>query len=197
MFDRYRDDLLKRELSNTENYDKTVLTLSSAALGFSIAIIKDIPASNYYGLLLWAWGILVAVIISSLAAYLVGNKAIDEALNAAREYYIHGNEDAHSSSKVTSWNGINEILNPFTGIGVSISILLLVLFTALNINKGGTMSNDKTSGSDTGNQQVITTRTYISPGTDSEKNSANIPTMEQVPATQSTSGGGNTSKPDK
>jgi hypothetical protein len=37
-----RADLLKRQLSNAENYDKAVLSLSTAFLGFSLAFLKDL-----------------------------------------------------------------------------------------------------------------------------------------------------------
>jgi hypothetical protein len=37
-----RADLLKRQLSNAENYDKAVLSLSIAFLGFSLAFLKDL-----------------------------------------------------------------------------------------------------------------------------------------------------------
>ena len=37
-----RADLLKRQLSNSENYDKAVISLSTAFLGFSLAFLKDL-----------------------------------------------------------------------------------------------------------------------------------------------------------
>ena len=36
-----RDELLKREVSNTENFDKAILTLSNAGLGFSLLLIYN------------------------------------------------------------------------------------------------------------------------------------------------------------
>ena len=33
--DKFRDDLLKRQLSNTENYDKTRIQLRSATLAYA------------------------------------------------------------------------------------------------------------------------------------------------------------------
>lgn len=48
-----RQDLLKRQLSNAENFDKAILSLSTAGLGFSLAFIKDIlPLSNAAHLIL-------------------------------------------------------------------------------------------------------------------------------------------------
>ena len=39
MYDKFRDELLKRDLSNTENYDKAILTLSASSLGLSLTAI--------------------------------------------------------------------------------------------------------------------------------------------------------------
>ncbi len=97
MFDKFRDDLLKRDLSNTENYDKTVLALSTATLGFSLIIVKDlvkVSTACHTWLLYLSWVFLVAVIIASILAYSIGNMAINNELEKAREYYKHGNEEA-------------------------------------------------------------------------------------------------------
>src|SRR4051812_20704627 len=37
----HKDELVKKQISNAENFDKSVLTLSTSALGFSVAFIKD------------------------------------------------------------------------------------------------------------------------------------------------------------
>lgn len=43
-----RADLLKRQLSNSENADRAILSVSTAALGFSLAFLKDIvPLSAF------------------------------------------------------------------------------------------------------------------------------------------------------
>lgn len=36
----YLQEILRRQLSNTENYDKTFLTIASSALGFSLLAIR-------------------------------------------------------------------------------------------------------------------------------------------------------------
>ncbi len=41
LYAKIRDDLLKRQLSNSENADRAVLSVSAAALGFLLAFIKD------------------------------------------------------------------------------------------------------------------------------------------------------------
>jgi hypothetical protein len=42
MYSEVRQDLLKRQFSNAENFDKAILSLSTAGLGFSLAFLKDL-----------------------------------------------------------------------------------------------------------------------------------------------------------
>ncbi len=91
MFDSFRDELLKRDLSNTENYDRSILTLSAAALGLSLTAIRfvvPLETANYLWLVILGWILLLGSIISSLGAFLVSNKAIAVQINHAEEYYI-------------------------------------------------------------------------------------------------------------
>ena len=60
-----RADLFKRQLSNAENYDKAILSLSTVFLGFSFAFLKDVvPAHSAERLyLLYAsWIMLTAAV---------------------------------------------------------------------------------------------------------------------------------------
>ena len=53
-----RADLLKRQLSNSENYDKAVISLSTAFLGLSLAFLKDlvpIQRAEWLWLLYGSW----------------------------------------------------------------------------------------------------------------------------------------------
>ncbi len=53
LYSETRTDLLKRQLSNAENYDKAVLSLATGVLGFSLVLLKDIvPSTNAEGM--WA-----------------------------------------------------------------------------------------------------------------------------------------------
>ena len=45
-FKELNREIYTRERSNTENYDKAILSLSSAGLGFSLAFIKNIVPLN-------------------------------------------------------------------------------------------------------------------------------------------------------
>lgn len=196
LFDKFRDDLLKRELSNSEGYDKAILALSSASLGFSLTVIKFIiPINNaiYIWLLILCWSLLVLSVIFSLAAYLISNKAIHTQLNNARDYYKKGIEDAFTRRNV--YASINTSLNQATGLLLAIAITIIVVFISINITNGESeMSKETSSGTNVEKSANIPTMERVSTPVDRATNSANVPTMEQAPNTGTTSQGGSSSE---
>ncbi|MBV1931375.1 MAG: hypothetical protein KUG71_06640 [Porticoccaceae bacterium] len=191
MFNSFRDDLLIRDLSNTENYDKAILTLSASSLGLSLTAINfvvPIQIAIHVILLKTAWVLLVISIINSLVAYLISNKAIAIQMNNARDYYKNGIEDAFS--RKNRFIFFNRIFNILTGVFFSVSIVLIVTFISLNIGREEIVMTDKKSNAVGDISSNALTTKYISTGsTLLSKNSANIPTMEQVPNTGMTSQG--------
>ena len=136
MFDELRDVLLARDLSNTENYDKAILTLSASSLGLSLTAIRfviPLDTALYLPLLITSWGLLVVSVISSLIAYIISNKAISVQLENARDYYKKGVEDAFS--RKNKYISFNSFLNYLTGFCFSIAILLIVIFIIINLKK--------------------------------------------------------------
>lgn len=135
IYDAYRDDLRKRQLSNSENYDKTILTLSSSGLALSLTAIKfAIPlatATRIY-LLQWSWYLFGLTIFISIAAYWVGNQALDKQLEIAERYYAQGIEDAFLEK---NWySDINHWLNTTAGLTFLIATVLIIAFVTVNIN---------------------------------------------------------------
>ena len=89
--DKFREELLKRQLSNNEGYDKAILSLSSAGLALSLTAIRFIvplESAEYLWAIKLSWGLFLVTIIFSLAAYLVGNQAISKQLEIAERYYV-------------------------------------------------------------------------------------------------------------
>ncbi|AKH70241.1 hypothetical protein IMCC21906_02596 [Spongiibacter sp. IMCC21906] len=196
MFDKFRDDLLKRELSNSESYDKAILALSSASLGFSLTVIKfivPVDTSIHIWLLILCWSLLVLSVTLSLSAYLISNKAIQTQLNNARDYYKNGIEDAFTRKNI--YASINTFLNQITGFLLAIAITIIVVFISINITNGeNEMSKEKSSGTCIEKSANIPSMEQVSTPVDSATNSANVPTMEQAPNTGTTSKGGSSSE---
>ncbi|MEP1551790.1 MAG: hypothetical protein ABJJ44_12050 [Paraglaciecola sp.] len=199
LFDKFRDDLLARELSNSEGYDKAILALSSASLGFSLTAIKfivPIDTAIHIWLLILCWALLVLSVIFSLSAYLISNKAIHTQLNNARDYYKKGIEDAFTRRNI--YASINTFLNQVTGLLLAMAITIIVVFISINITNGESEMSEKTSsGTNVEKSANIPTMERVSTTADSATNSANVPTMEQAPNTGTTSQGGSSSESEK
>ncbi len=196
--DKFREELLKRQLSNSEGYDKAILSLSSAGLALSLTAIRFVvPLEN--ASYLWAikisWILFLLTVISSLVAYLIGNKAIDKQLEIAEDYYLKGLASAQTARN--QYQRINNILNSLTGIFFSIAISLVVIFVILNIKSETPMTDKKTNGTrivvndsaDIPRMQLAPSRKEVATA------SADIPTMQMAPGTppsqKPTSGNGN------
>jgi len=193
IFDAFRDELLKRELSNTENYDKSILTLSAAALGISLTAIRfvvPLDGAEYIWLIKASWLLLLLSIIAALCAFLLSNKAISIQLKNAEDYYIEGVAEAFNRKNI--YTKINNCFNKITGLFFALAISAIVAFVTININSGSEkMSNDNKNiltgtqpcheSADVPMMQRVPTDVSIG------QNSATIPSMQQAPGTQETS----------
>lgn len=197
VFNDLRNELLKRDLSNTENYDKAILTLSAAALGISLTAIRfvvPLEGAEYFWLIKYGWGFLSLSMIISLAAFLMSNKAISIQLKNAEGYYIDGLENARN--RKNRYATINNGLNKATGLLFALAIIAIMTFVIINIDpKENTMKKNSNSTKATPviireSANVPTIQKIPSEG-ETAANSANIPTMQQVPGTQTTSQGSN------
>ncbi|MGI2028681.1 hypothetical protein [Endozoicomonas acroporae] len=192
MFDNFRDELLKRQLSNTESYDRAILTLSSSGLAVSVAFLKLIfPASgtDHLYFMQVSWLFFVLTIICSLVAYWVGNKAIDEQLIIAEDYYVHNQEDAFERPNI--YSTFNDKLNVCTGGFFIIAIISMMLFVTLSLHTGDSpVSDSKTNTSQVvqvnDSASVPRMQQRVSSGGNVETNSARIPRMQAKPGTTST-----------
>ena len=137
-----RDELLKRQLSNSQLFDKAILTLSSAGLGFSLAFIRkgiSLAEATQVYLLYVSWGLFVLAIASTLISFFTSQRAINKQLEFNEDYYL-GNEGKPSNSEnkldnpKNRWNQITNALSCFSLIFYLLAILLTVLFAALNPN---------------------------------------------------------------
>ncbi len=143
-----RADLLKRQLSNAENYDKAILSLSTASLGFSVGFLKDfvpIAIAKYPWILYGSWITLLLAVVATVLSYYFSQHAIVQQLERAEEYYNRGSDETPSrttSAKFTDW------INWSSGALFIIGIVCTTLFVFLNIEGASSMSADKKSQPD-------------------------------------------------
>jgi len=144
LYNDYYQEINNRSLSNIENYDKAILSLSVGLLGLSITFIKNIVSLNkaeYLWLLQISWLFLVLAIIITVFSFLAGNLANEKHLEFAEDYYINNDENAFD--KKSNWTTLTEWLNRFSGIFFILGIILTVAFVNVNLDKKGSkMANN-------------------------------------------------------
>lgn len=137
-----RGDLLKRQLSNSENYDKAVISLSTAFLGFSLAFLKDlvpIQRAEWLCLLYGSWLALAGAVLATIISFWVSQRGIDVQLKKAEDYYIRDDHAALTKSgiaKATEW------VNIASGMLFLLGLSLTTAFVILNFERSLKMSNE-------------------------------------------------------
>ncbi len=142
IYDDARADLLKRDLSNTENFDKSILTYSSAGLALSLGFLKDfVPmhAAACPWLLYLSWMLFVLATLITLASFLISQRGITQQLRTIYSYYIEGNLNAlDEPNKYSAWLNCAAYL---AGAAFLVALTLTTLFVAINLNREPSMSN--------------------------------------------------------
>ncbi len=129
-----RQDLLTRNLSNSEKYDSAILTLSTGILGLSLAFIKDVVPLNtaeLVHLLKASWWLFGASIISTVTSFSVSQIAIKRQLDYADKYYREGKTEYLEKKNVPAL--ITEYVNYISGILFIAGILATVVFVSVNV----------------------------------------------------------------
>lgn len=157
-----RAELLERQFSNSEAYDKAILTLSSGFLALSLSFIKDIlPIGSiaWTCLLYTSWVLLVLAIVTTIITFRVSNIAIDQRLEQIERYYINRDEGAFPKAILSGWV---ERLNAASGVLFICGVAFTVIFVILNFSEARNMDKSSNGGS-----------TRVDEG-------HNVPTMQKV-----------------
>ncbi|HLP96844.1 MAG TPA: hypothetical protein VK149_00215 [Sideroxyarcus sp.] len=203
LYAKTRDDLLKRQLSNSENADRAVLTVSAAALGFSLAFIKDVVplSSAMYSILLYlSWLCFVLAIVITVASFFTSQHAIHSQLELAERYYLKHDEDALKIRPRLAT--ITDKLNMVGAASFVVGILMTCAFVAINLGKETSMAENRlaTNGATIPNMQR-TPSGIIQKGANipamqptPPQSGAPIPSMQKAPAPPPASTGNTTAK---
>ena len=135
----YRRELDTRQLSNSENYDKAILSTSSALLAGSLVFLNYIAGSKVIGnlcILVISWSLFAAAIISTLLSFRISQGALTLGLSYAGEkFLLHKSEGELKDLKeqMDRKRRNTRISNLLSGIFFVTAIVLLMLFFAMNI----------------------------------------------------------------
>ena len=131
LYDEHRRQTWQDIQSSTDNFDKNLLAVSSAAFGFSLVFIKDIVA---LGSALWrpvlyaSWACFAICIVITIFSFRLSVTALNKHLEYLRKYYEEKNE-----AYLTKKSGWTKAVDFFTwaaasaflvGIGCTVAFCL-------------------------------------------------------------------------
>lgn len=175
-----RADLLKRQLSNSENYDRAVLTLSTAFLGISFAFLKDFVPTDRAGclfLLIVSWVALTVSVVSTIVSFCLSQRAIDVQLGKAEDYYLRDDQTALKKTRIAK---AVDVVNIASGALFVVGVLLTTAFVIINLKGGMKMGDDKMGQTKTLREGAPIPQMQEIPS----KRGAPIPNIQQVPQSQ-------------
>jgi hypothetical protein len=147
LFGKYREDVLCRQLSNTENYDKAVLSLGTAFLGFSMAFLKDFVSYKdaiYAPLLPTSWVLFCLSIVATIASFFISQKGLSTQLQYAEKYYLEN--DSSYLTKKNHAAAFTDIANYSSALSFVLAVITTIIFVVINLVNGVNMSEKKTNG---------------------------------------------------
>ncbi len=129
-YDKAYQDLLKRQLSNNENFDKGILTLASGGLALTVAFLGNVHAVTGIALLIICWLSLFVSVLSTLGSYLASQQGIKIQKGLLQRYHVQRDDSALEERNRAA--EVNEILAWVSAVGFAVGILFLLLFFGIN-----------------------------------------------------------------
>ena len=129
-----REELLRRELSNSQILDRSILSLSSAGLGLSLLLIKNevpLKLANCMYLLNISRVSFIIAIVSTLISFLTSQRAIHKEIERIDESICSGEEKKLNQRNLP--DEATTVLSYLSTICYVVAVVLTFLFVALNI----------------------------------------------------------------
>lgn len=179
IYDQLRDAINTRDLSNSEKFDKAILTYSSSGLALSLAFLKDIrtPADVLYGWLLYgSWVCFVLAIITVIVSYPLSQRGLAKQLALGHRYYIEGDDDAFNlKNRYVRWV---EYVSIAAGVLFISAVVLSTVFVFTNV-RDMNMNDTKKTPSPISVQSHAMDAAHI-PNMQQLREGARIPPMQQL-----------------
>ncbi|MDI9332231.1 MAG: DUF4236 domain-containing protein [Alphaproteobacteria bacterium] len=156
-------ELFKRQLSNSDNFDKAILTYSSAGLALSLGFLKDfipITRADASWLLFLSWVLFVVAVVVTLASFISSQRGITRQLEINERYYLQLDDTALSAKNFFA--RFTDCLGYVAGAAFVVAIACSTIFVSINLERAAIMAEQK---------QVPL------------REGAPVPTIQQVPQT--------------
>ena len=129
-YDKSCQELFKRQLSNNENLDKSILTLASGGLALTITFVGNLKSVHCIPLLVLCWAAFFVAIVSTIVSYLASQRGITKQLELLRRYHKERDDSAETERNRAA--ELNEHLACVSVFGFIAGVLLLLTFFGIN-----------------------------------------------------------------
>lgn len=126
----YRNLLIATGQKSQDSYDKTVLALSSGAMGISFAFVNDYIKPGCIvnpNLLITAWTLWALSVSSVLLSFFFSHRALKKAVKQLDEDKIHSEPPGGWYNRVTFF------LNIGSGISFLAGLIFIIIFISKNL----------------------------------------------------------------
>lgn len=129
-----QDDLNKRQLSNSENFDKSILTYSTAGLALSLGVLKDfvpVARAHWMWLLYASWILFTCVVTITLLSFILSQLGIKRQIEIDERYYLKLDDAA--ADEPNRFAVATEWCSYLSGICFVVALGCTVLFVIHNL----------------------------------------------------------------
>ncbi|MBB6414242.1 hypothetical protein [Mesorhizobium sangaii] len=124
----HRNRLDEIRVEQSSSFDKSILTLSSGALAFSLVVLKGFHDQNIkvaLGFLVVSWTLFVFAILFNVLSYFVSSKAAEVAIERLDTCMRTQNWEVEVSK---FWDKVTRKLNSMSGILFAMGAICLLIF---------------------------------------------------------------------
>lgn len=183
LFAKLKEEIERRQLSNTENYDKAVLSLATVFLGASLTFLKDfVPFrdAHWKVLLPFSWALFGLAVIATIASFFVSLEELRAQLERGEDYYLRDDETA--LVRKSGFDNWTNRLNLGSAVAFVLGIAFTIAFITINLSEARMPKQD---GGDTLQKGATTPSIQRVPGTGQMgQDGALVPAIQKVPTPQ-------------
>ncbi|PXW28349.1 hypothetical protein [Paraburkholderia caballeronis] len=135
LYERHRDDLSKRQISNAENLDKSILTYSGAGLALSLGFLKDfipIRQAEFAWALYGSWIFFTLAMVLVVVSYVLSLRVVNLQLDRAERYYLKSEEKALGEQLWWDFCA-NHVNHWMSAAAFAIALIFTTFFVSVNL----------------------------------------------------------------
>ncbi len=137
LYDKHAAQAWADQQASSDEFDKSLLTFSSGALGLSLAFIKDVVPLDKAVWLCWlyiSWVSFAACIVATMASFPCGIQAQKAHLGFLYNYYIEARPEFFN--KESGWSVAVTVCAVVGAIFFLVGLVATVVFACVNVSRG-------------------------------------------------------------